>query len=342
MYVKAGTEIRIDAWGAVSGVCTVRTISGFPPVCTVVATQYQALNRVEFAQDPPDGAVAYHSIYNNASGGGSSFSETTIDSRLSGAAGTTPTGRILTPTALGTWNWGVTLISSPTTCNFPTSFPGADIDIHVLDCRPTFWKDAWGNVKHVASETIKVYVPPGMSAFNGPLDDAILDWNTVTDTIPGPVGGPHLERVTDDCIDEGATCVRVIEGTIPAQACAEVQMSTNANSGGVPDFATTVKLQTGYQTTGSWRDAQPDRLRRTAAHELSHLYGLFHPPLDPVDSSNRRCESANDGVSLDNVLTSCLNDIPASEYALTPNDKVPPTETVYGDNPQTSCDFPTP
>ncbi len=196
---------------------------------------------------------------------------------------------------------GGTVGSGAQFCNMSGfQFPEEDpITVNVLKCKPEWILDSNDNIARIdTSDTIAVYLPPGMAAAGTALAAALADWENRVGVEFLLVGAPCSGN---GCINIAATPLASC-GFVPFQA-------TNAN--GILIGGSTLQLD------DNWNSFTAEGLRRTFVHELGHLFGLGNYASAPT------C-GVSDAAMQDQfncTASGVMDDV-------TPNDFIPVTNTA--------------
>jgi len=243
---------------------------------------------------------------------------------------TVPTDTQLGPgwhaTTAGHYTYDTTTMAIPGNCSFPSSFTSGVITFTALGCGPNFNYDGYGNIRHVPSSTVYVYVPSSMSGAYTAVDDAINDWNSGTN-----YNAAYLQRTTSPC--SGSTCVEVAQSSLTAGTCATAYVPTDATSNGVANGTSVITLTTGSGPSDPdrWTNANSTVLRRTLAHELGHTLGMGHP------NQQTGCSTVDDSAMMTDILPDCHSS--TTGYQPTTSDTLPTEQTVYAGGSTAKCGF---
>jgi hypothetical protein len=190
-------------------------------------------------------------------------------------------------------------------------FPEEDpITVNVLKCEPKWALDSNNNIMRIdTSDTIDVYLPPGMAAAGTELAAALADWENRV--------GVEFLIVSAPC--SGNSCINI--AATPLDSCGYAPGGvTNAN--GIRVGASTLQLDV------DWSAYSAEGLRRTFVHELGHLFGL-------ADSASAPTCAIADAAMQDQFncgASGVMDDV-------TINDYLPVTNTAYGGGTRLTCGF---
>ena len=223
---------------------------------------------------------------------------------------------------LGTYHLQFQTVSDPTECSFPTMSNIVNRTINVVACEPQWMTNAYGNYGHQAPPTppnkVQVYLDSTLSSASTALSNAINDWNShIAST------GVAFDKVTSPCSGSSCVVVQSVAG-LPSGSCGFTPpMATNIDG----SFTSTTYLQLD-NTWGTWSTAS---LQRTFAHELGHHLGLLGY------SSTSACDTTGNTAIMQLNFHCSPTDTPLT--AVSANDYLPITSTVYGGHSTVVCGF---
>lgn len=315
-FAKKGSSSVVAEVGtaaAVTGQCTWKTITGWPPTCQVIGSELQTITKVTVGFTPPGTLTDNRYVYSQGPNG--TVFRQSLDTRQAG----TTTGPIPTNfQSVGVWTLSFQATINPTNCAIqPTVSEMVQRVVNVLECKPTWYIDAaTGLQSHAPATTIKVFVPPQMSALlSGPARDAAGDWNTA---LSGT--GLQLQIVEQDCGENG-DCV-IVSDTLAEPYCAKTQPGAMSSDG-------TTITKSAIQLPPDWDSRTAERLRRTMAHEFGHILGLG----DYAPSTS--CSFANSVMAPPQSCTST----DGMTLAPTADDLLPTKGSTYGNRVRKICGF---
>lgn len=198
----------------------------------------------------------------------------------------------------------------------PTSFPQLQaLTVHALSCKPQF---DIGRFHPAPNSTVQIYLPPWLASRDADLQYVIDQWNPYL-----ALYSVVLQKVTSPC-GTGPSCINFEATTLPSPTlCGYARYDPGDTSTGFHTGGLKIQLQTTHASYNS------QGMRRTMAHELQHLLGLF----DYGDY----CLAESDALMNPNFECDNSEQLPAT--GVTPNDHIPVLNTVYGGKSGRSCGF---
>lgn len=307
-YVKKSTSYKIHVRATAYGGCTLRAwdCTTLPCDCVTYGTQTRGVSSVNI-REYNSHSLSPFSLGNmypvDQSGKGIVAQE--MDSRVAGT--TSPGGVGWSPgTALGvsTIRWTESIFT--TNCNLLPSTAYTEMAVNVVDCVPRFKRNSYGNIVHLATGVIYVYINPGLGQTIGDaFRSAIWDWNAA--------GLPvQFQETITQC--SGPYCINTDIGTVPAGSCAESTLLVQS------DGTITSSMVYFPEAARTWNSGY---LRRTVNHEFGHHLGLD--------------EQRNCGTSASVMTPVACNATSGFPQSPTVTDRLPPDKTTYGGGPATSC-----
>jgi len=317
-YIKTNTTYKLHVNATAGGTCTTYWRDG-SGICQPTATWNRtAIKTFPYINGNPTGVdiLANTNVTNyNTCGNGNC---TPVNTSNNGSGWST--------NSVGTYTYSAThLVGGGTTgtgaqyCNMGGTYnAGNQVTLRALACLPTFFTDAYDNIKHATEgnpQTTEVYIPPDMAPeIDAAFNDAVDGLNT---TLAGSSIPVRYHVTYEDCESLGALCVKVsVQNT--GTDCAQNATLTGPSSGGHFTVFSDIFISSNWTT--AWYDN--GFLTRTAAHELTHLLGLKENSCTSSDSVMGTFPSC--GASLSNL-------------GQTVNDTTPIANTVYGSFPRTAC-----
>jgi hypothetical protein len=316
-YVKVNTQVRLHVQSQVTGWCKIyfRNPQGFCQQLTIynrlAANSSLRMDGGSTGQYPVLGNLNVQNYNTCAVVGGQCTSVNTLSQ---GATWLAHSSYGLGPHVYTSVNraGGGTIGNGAQFCNMSGfQFPEEDpITVNVLKCEPKWALDSNNNIMRIdTSDTIDVYLPPGMAAAGTELAAALADWENRV--------GVEFLIVSAPC--SGNSCINI--AATPLDSCGYAPGGvTNAN--GIRVGASTLQLDV------DWSAYSAEGLRRTFVHELGHLFGL-------ADSASAPTCAIADAAMQDQFncgASGVMDDV-------TINDYLPVTNTAYGGGTRLTCGF---
>ena len=253
-FVKTNTDVKLDVVATVSGKCTWKAMSGWPPSCTVIGEAYRTISKATVISTPPVGNPGPNYYYGTTSNG------QYMDSRVVPPSSGSVVKKLLYQ---GKYDFALFTTINQTACDIaPGESETKHITVNAMKCKP-FWWTLVGKTYHAPPTSIQVYINPVMwNDLHGPAAAAAAAWNAL---LTG--SGISLNVVNSDC-GAGGDCVRVTEDW-NGSGCA-------GTTPGLADSSGQFIEPSLVQLPPNWRSRSDSRNQRSMAHEFGHLLSLGH------------------------------------------------------------------